>query len=622
MPPRLQRGRDHRVTRITRADARANPAVQAAVNANVLASRGLADLPTAAETAAIEQSVVDDRNNRPPPAPKKKRNAGAKPTGIEPKKKETKEERRLRRKKEKAEAAKKAAKKAAKEAAEADEAAKAIEAVEAAKALEAVEAAKALEAIKAAEAAEAVKNKGGKGGKGKNGGKTKSKSGNGSGGEGSPKISGTELQKRLKGVKWENLSEEVKAELFAFVRAGGTVEDWEKKRAEKEAMDELTEKIGYVSSEDDSGEEEGGEEEGGEEEGGEEEGGEEEGGEEEDGKEEAGQEGSEDTDEEYEDSEGVIEPETDGDEDDIPGRIICFGPRSESENGGEPEIESDPEVDDEEDYGSDDISCPGSTDIESGSESDNVEEDDINWHCISPRSPPTSGNQTADVNGGGPNSKSSRLDPNKSFGKNVAGKKRKPEDSPEEKPAKNTKLDDYSGGKVNICYGPRDHTPRRWDTGATTAVPQDPSKAKKPLGKKRKGDELLEPNSSGKKRKVYEWPEPIFPIETKRKGDNLPEANPWKRDKREETIICRLPEYPPKKSQRDEGIICAIPTSWATDRRERRAKEAASANAKKSSGTKRKSAESAEKKSSMKRVREEEPKGSKGDAGKKVGWLW
>ena len=67
MPPKKNKVvRDPAVTRITRADARANPAVQAAVNATALASRGLAELPTAEETAAIVASVVEARNNRPP----------------------------------------------------------------------------------------------------------------------------------------------------------------------------------------------------------------------------------------------------------------------------------------------------------------------------------------------------------------------------------------------------------------------------------------------------------------------------------------------------------------------------------------------------------------------------
>ncbi|ELR10508.1 hypothetical protein GMDG_04786 [Pseudogymnoascus destructans 20631-21] len=93
-----------------------------------------------------------------------------------------------------------------------------------------------------------------------------------------------------------------------------------------------------------------------------------------------------------------------------------------------------------------------------------------------------------------------------------------------------------------------------------TAVPQDPSKAKKPAVTKRKRGEL---------------PGPILPSGKKRKGRSTkattcPSQIPLREQSGE--IICPLPESPPKKSKRDQGIICAIPTSWAINRRERRAK--------------------------------------------------
>ncbi|KFZ24141.1 hypothetical protein V502_01392 [Pseudogymnoascus sp. VKM F-4520 (FW-2644)] len=589
MPPRLGRDRDPRVTRITRADARANPAVQAAVNANVLAARGLADPPTAEETAAIEETVVEDRNNRPPPPPKikKPKQPGAKPTGIMkagPKKKESKKAKFERRQKEKAAAAKVAAAAAA-----------AAEKAEAAAAIEAVEAAKALEAVKVAEAREAAKKNGGTGTAIVVDEKARNR-----------KISGSELDRRLKGVDWEKLGEKLTRELYKFVRRGGTVVEWEKKRAEKEELDKLTEKIGYVSSEedivDDSEDEndvyedpEGGTEPEGENENDEYE--DPEGENEPEG--ETGPEviqrvGPEDVGDDvydsemvdcitpHSDSESGDESETKGDDGYNPGvSTYCPGdprgrdsengdesetkgddgynpvvikcghgpPRGwDSENGDETYTESDPEIGGKEKYGSDGISCPGDTDTEGDSESENGEEGLERWHCIRPIPSPISENQTAHTQRGGTDTKLSGSDAKKSAGEKSTGKKRKAENSPEQTPAKKTKLDDYPGGKSIGCGWPIDRS-KRWDIGARTAESRDLSKEKKSSGTKPKGDELPEVNPSmrvkrgGKISCILPVTPPNEPIIRA-----LPETPRKKKSKRSGKLICKLPETPPKKS--------------------------------------------------------------------------
>ncbi|KFY94534.1 hypothetical protein V500_03180 [Pseudogymnoascus sp. VKM F-4518 (FW-2643)] len=619
MPPRLGRDRDPRVTRITRADARANPAVQAAVNANVLAARGLADPPTAEETAAIEETVVEDRNNRPPPPPKTKnpKTPGTKPTGITkvgPKKKESKKAKFERRQKEKAAAAKVAAAAAA-----------VAEKAEAAAAIEAVEAAKALEAVKVAEALEAAKKNGGTGtaivvdekGKkpksnsGKKGGpptpSNGSDTGSSSSGGGPDKISGSELERRLKGVDWEKLGEKLTRELYKFVRRGGTVAEWEKKRAEKEELDKLTEKIGYVSSEeeiDDVSEDENDVYE--DPEGGTEPEGENENDEYEDPEgenEPEGETGPEDEDDDgygsgmvdcitpHRDSESGDESETKGDDGYNPAVIKCGhgAPRGwDSENGDETDTESDPEIGGKEKYGSDGISCPGDTDTEGDSESENGEEGLERWHCIRPIPSPISENQTAHTQRGGTDTKSSGSDAKKSAGKKATGTKRKAEDSPEQTPAKKTKLEEYPGGKSIGCGWPIDRS-KRWDIGARTAESRDLSKEKKNSGTKPKGDELPEVNPSkrGKRGGKFSCILPVTPPNEPIIRP-LPVTPPKKKSKRSGKIICKLPENPPKKS----------------------------------STTKRKSTESAKEKSSKKSKRDEEPKRSEEDAGKKVGWLW
>ncbi|KFY24412.1 hypothetical protein V493_05251 [Pseudogymnoascus sp. VKM F-4281 (FW-2241)] len=616
MPPRhkLKPDRDPKVTRITRADARANPAVLAAVNATALASRGLGQLPTAEEIAAVEATVVDDRNNRPPPPPKSKTPAklpGMKPPGIgKTGKKESKKARFKRRQKEKAKAAKKAAKAAAE-----------TEKVEAAKAIEAVDAAKALEAIKAAEAAEAAKvdGPGGRIDGSKDSKKTKSKSRKSGGplatpigggltggrnGEIGPKISGAELQNRLKGVDWAELGEDLATKLFNFVRAGGTVEEWKKKRVEDEVLKKLTEEIGQVSSEEivkSDGENENSlyeslendtepqaKEDGGyyprlircpgrwsnfKVETGPESG--------EvgygtrcpdsttDSESEIGPESKREygynckyykrwhsipplrnskigdqpkTDSEAEpESEGEsdynlkrtgseAEPESEGESDYNLKSVHCIPPLSDSEDAYKSETESDSEIEGDEGYGSDGSSipletdCPGDTDPDKyfGCGSDTGSEDG------SSLSPIIKDNKIVQIQRGDSNPNSSGSDARKSGGKSPSGKKRKAEDSPEHSPAKKTKYDGYHTDRTIICLPPKGCIIHRGNKGADTAESGDPSKARKPPGRKRK-------------------------------GDDLPEPNPSKRSKRGEGIICELPEVVPKKTKRGEGFVCALP---------------------------------------------------------------
>ncbi|KAL5346896.1 hypothetical protein ACLOAV_008039 [Pseudogymnoascus australis] len=602
MPPRILPKRDPRITRITRADARANAAVQAAVNATALASRGLAELPTAEETAAIEASVVDDRNNRPPPSSKPKRKR-KKPTKVTkgqngPKKKESKKEKFVRRQKEKAEAAKKA---------EEAEKVKAIEDVEAAKAIASVDAAK---AAVAAEAAKAAKENGGEGGPidngigsseeiikssddGKKGGqggpiendtssseeiiessddgkKGKTTKNNPHEGDGplepyigvdptggrsvgrSPKISGTELSRRLEGVDWAKLGEKLKSELFNFVRAGGSAEEWEKKRAGKEQLEKLTEQIGFVSSEEEILEGD-----------------------------------SENDNDEYEDLKSETDPEAEEivEEGDIEDENDVY----ENPKGGEtepaakvdagyvgkvircPGSRRSSETEEDDGYHPEVVTCSGSssnaengneTENESDPGSDNGEGRYRQWYCFPPESstlPPTSENQTAHTHHGGSNTKSPGSDAKKSAGKTLAGKKRKPQESPEQNPKKKAKLGDDSGDEGIRCSWRRDYSSSREDIGARKSQLQDSPKTK---------------NSS----------------RTKSKGDELPEANPSKRGRRGVKIITPL-----KKSRSDDGIICALPGRTL----------------KKNSLKKHKRNNSAEKKTSKKSLPDEEPERSK-----------
>ncbi|KFY98103.1 hypothetical protein V498_01656 [Pseudogymnoascus sp. VKM F-4517 (FW-2822)] len=587
MPPRILPKRDPRITRITRADARANAAVQAAVNTTALASRGLAELPTAEETAAIEASVVDDRNNRPPPSSKPKRKH-KKPTKVTkgqngPKKKESKKEKFVRRQKEKAEAAKKA---------EEAEEAKAIEDVEAAKAIAAVDAAKAAEAAEAAKAAkenggeggpvdngissseEIIKSsddgkKGGQGGPiendtssseeiiessddGKKGKTTKNnpREGGGprepyigvdpTGGRSvgrSPKISGTELSRRLEGVDWAKLGEKLKSELFNFVRAGGSVEEWEKKRAEKEQLEKLTEQIGFVSSEEEILEGD-----------------------------------SENDNDEYEDLKCETDPEAEEivEEGDIEDENDVY----ENPKGGE----TGPAAKVDAGYVGKVIHCPGSRRSSETEEDDGYDPELVT--CCGWCSNAENGNETetesdpgsenAHTHHGGSNTKSPVADAKKSARKTLAEKKRKFEDSSEQNPKKKAKLGDDSGGEGIRCSWRRDYSSNRGDIGARKPQLQDSLKTK---------------NSS----------------RTKSKGDELPEANPSKRGKRGVKII-----IPPKRRRSDDGIICALPGHTP----------------KKSLLKKHKRNNSAEKKTSKRSLPDEEPERSKEGGRKKVGWLW
>ncbi|KFX92633.1 hypothetical protein O988_07178 [Pseudogymnoascus sp. VKM F-3808] len=571
MPPRarFKVARDPTVTRITRADARADPAVQAAVDATALASRGLAELLTAEETAAIEASVVKARNERESQSKKKKKKKGSDvpteetedpkdddpkdgdpkgndPQGDNPKKDDPKEDDKTKKGPKKRETKKEREERKAKEKAEKAEAA---EAAAAAAAIEAVEAAKALEAVKALEAAEKAKKiaeeeakkkadeeatkKAGADGpiaesvsseeewlSAKSGGnKTKSKSGGGSAGKGgkaggpsgatgpgdgggggvhipdpptsidpgddgtyddTPKITGTELQRRLLGVDWEALGEKLSTELFNFVRNGGFVDQWKKMREEKAALDDLTEAIGYEfpeggTEEDDSGE---------------------------------------DTSDEYNKGlEGGDEPETEDTEDgpDEPDEKNGDEPESEpdQEKGDEPKADSDPDSEDEEDYDPEDEASTSETNTDTTeSEADAGKEDGeepINpfmFCCIAPDSPvgcykqrcipkppPSSANKTGKTPSGG-----SIVKPSTSDAKKMAGKKRKAEDSPEQTPPPETDDEDDSRLPPISCWWPPSYDTNRWDIGATTAVsvPQDPPTAKTRSGKKRKAEDSPE----------------------------------------------------------------------------------------------------------------------------------
>lgn len=607
MPPKKNKVvRDPAVTRITRADARANPAVQAAVNATALASRGLAELPTAEETAAIVASVVEARNNRPPPEPKTKNPQGAKPTGVT-KNKESK--------KEKAAAAAVAA--AAAAAKEAEEIKNAIEAVETAKALEAVKNAE-------AEAAAETEKEGGTGepiivepssseetvgtnsDDGKKGGETESnsrksvdppteppggkitggsggnKSGNGIGGHppGPPiggetesdddKIRGSELLKRLEGVDWAELGEKLSAELYSFVRAGGTVEEWEQKREEQLALDTLTEAIGYASS----SEEEMGE--------------------------------VDDNDVYSEEEEEEDWPETVEVGGYNPVVIRCLGSTSGSEDGEEPETESDSETEESEDHDYGKTFCPWSgpgsgdeAETESELESEGEEGFKSGGSRLDPykygrrlKTPDTPEKKTSHTRSGGPNPKTPGSDAKKSAGKKESvkkvsvkndsekktpGEKRKAEDSPEQKPPKKTKLDEDSGGQMIFCWWPEGYSSNRWDLSVWTSVSRGPSTgveghvpsngiSLQPLPKKGTHDQTKTiicrlPVSSKPSHKDVRAKNTVLseiPLKakkgsgTKRKSAESAEQRSSKKGKYGEGVICELPTIPSKKSRLDE----------------------------------------------------------------------
>ncbi|KFY18924.1 hypothetical protein V491_04656, partial [Pseudogymnoascus sp. VKM F-3775] len=575
-----------------------------AVNVNVLASRGLAVMPTTEEIAAVEASVVEARNNRPQPPPKTKK-VGEKPAGIvksrpDTKKKETRKERSERKKKEKEEAARKAAKaakKAAKRAAEAEAMEKAIEAVEAAKAAEA--------AAKEKEKKAKEKREREKKGKEKKQNKTKSPShetggplqapsstdpeGSGSGGSGYT-IGGTELQRRLEGVDWVKLGEGLSKELFKFVRLGGTVAEWEHMRAKKKAYDGLLDAIGLLSSE--SGEE------------GIVEDADESSEEYKDAEEEIVEEDADDSSDEYQDAERGTDLESEGEDKET----SCPGPPSDSRNRYEPETRNGGRV----------IFCPGPpTDSENGGESGS-ENDSNNWVCgYRPfRYNFDEDPKPSNTQGGSDNTKPSGLDAKKSTKNEATGKKRKPEDSPEPKSTKKAKLSDYPAGTVNKCWWPRNYSKRR-DIGATTSLPGDPSEPKNPPGTKRKHVELPEGDSFKRvkrRSKVVSVP-PEKPTKERKRGE-----------KREGKIIPKLPltsPKTPKTGKHDGGIIRKIPKSCDNSPWGPQAKNTsdASTNVKKNSRTKRKSIESVEE-MTPKSAREKEPKGSKEGTGKRLGWLW
>ncbi|KFY01541.1 hypothetical protein V490_00862 [Pseudogymnoascus sp. VKM F-3557] len=711
MPPRARSkvARDPTVTRITRADARADPAVQAAVDATALASRGLAELPTAEETAAIEASVVKARNERESQSKKKKKKKGSDvpteetedpkdddpkdddpkgddpkgddPQGNNPKKDGTKEDNKTKKGPKKREAKKEREARKAKEKAEK---AAAAEAAAAAAAIEAVEAAKALEAVKALEAAEKAKKESEEEAKKKadeeaakkagadgyiaesvlseeewqsaksGGNKTKSKSGAGSGGKGgktggptgatgpgdgggggvnipdaptsidpgddgtyddTPKITGTELQRRLLGVDWEALGEKQSTELFNFVRKGGFVDQWMKMREEKAALDDLTEAIGYESPE-------GGTEEA---------------------------DSGEDTSDEYNKGlEGGDEPETEDTEDgpDEPNEENGDEPESEpdQEKGDEPKDDSDPDSEDKEDYVPEDEASTSETNTDTTESEADAEKEDgeepINpfmFCCVAPDSPvgcykqrcipkppPALANKTANIPSGRSIVKTSPSDANK-----TAGKKLKAEDSPEQTPPPETDDEDDSRLPPIRCWWPPSYDPNRWDIGARTAVsvPQDPITAKTRSGKKRKA-EVSPEQTHPKKAKLDEGaggtriicPGPDYDprstiiscpgprtqdTRSTRRAEKTVLKDPPKAKKRVKRVCFKTPEQSESTKKSDETPMCKLPPR-IPHKRDSILKEPVKAE--KSAGTKRKrTTESDEERASKKGKHHETP---------------
>jgi hypothetical protein len=207
------------------------------------------------------------------------------------------------------------------------------------------------------------------------------------------------------------------------------------------------------------------------------------------------------------------------------------------------------------------------------------DEDDSRPPPISCRWPPSYDRNRWDI--GATTAVSVPQDP--TTAKTRSGKKRKAEDSPEQTPPKKAKLDEGAGGMSTRCPGPDDDFrrtiiscpgPRTHDTRRTTrakrAVLKDPPKAKK--GAKRVSFKTPE-QSAAKKKKSDETPmckpPPLNPHKrdsilkepvkaeksagTKRKSTTESDEKPAiKKRKRDETLVCALPESPPMESKRDE----------------------------------------------------------------------